>query len=255
VSTCKTGVYVIICVPTGKRYVGSAARSFKDRWDQHLHDLRAGRHHSDYLQKAWDKYGESNFEFKVAEYCLPEHAVAQEQVYLDYYRSYERDKGFNICVIAGSRKGSKISEEGRRRIAEAVRRRVVSDETKRRISEAKMGHSFTPEQRKRLSEGQKRRPPQSEETRRKKSESSRGRKRSPEAVAKTAAANRGKKRTDEYCERVRQRQTGRVVSPETRAKMSAARKGYKMSDESRAKVSAARQAYEARKAAENVKPD
>ena len=250
----KTGVYVIICIPTQKRYVGSAARSFKDRWDQHLSDLRAGRHHSNYLQKAWDKYGEDAFEFKIVEYCLPEHAVAQEQVYLDYYQSYNRDRGFNICVTAGSRKGSTAREETKQLISEALRRRPPNPEAAAKSSATRTGKKRTPEQKARMSEAQKRRGPRSEETLRKMSEASRGRKRSAEAIAKTAEANRGRKRSDEYKERMRQQQTGREVSPETRAKMSAARKGYKMSDESKAKVSAARRAFEERKAAENVKP-
>jgi group I intron endonuclease len=58
----ESGVYQILCVPTGKAYVGSAVNLAK-RWQEHRWMLRRGQHHSQYLQRAWDKYGETAFAF------------------------------------------------------------------------------------------------------------------------------------------------------------------------------------------------
>ena len=61
------GIYAITS-PSGKQYIGSA-RSFRERWQKHLKDLRNGKHHSPGLQHAFNKYGESALRFdKIAIY-------------------------------------------------------------------------------------------------------------------------------------------------------------------------------------------
>jgi hypothetical protein len=54
-----TGVYQIINLTNGKRYIGSAAnkRGFDQRWSIHRTLLFQGKHHSSKLQNAWNKYG------------------------------------------------------------------------------------------------------------------------------------------------------------------------------------------------------
>ncbi len=63
----KSGIYRIRNLINNKSYIGSAV-NFKRRWNYHKQDLIACRHHSKYLQNAWNKYGEAAFEFKVMEY-------------------------------------------------------------------------------------------------------------------------------------------------------------------------------------------
>jgi DNA adenine methylase len=58
------GIYEIANRVNGKRYIGSAAY-FNKRWSQHRHQLRRGTHHCAHLQRAWTKYGESEFVFRV----------------------------------------------------------------------------------------------------------------------------------------------------------------------------------------------
>src|SRR4051794_5001336 len=69
-SECHSGIYAIRCKPTGKVYVGSAARITK-RWNDHRQSLASGKHHSVLLQRAWEKYGPDAFEFTVLAYCAP----------------------------------------------------------------------------------------------------------------------------------------------------------------------------------------
>lgn len=47
-------------------YIGSAV-DFRRRKYKHLADLRNNKHHSDHLQKSWNKYGSANFLFEVVE--------------------------------------------------------------------------------------------------------------------------------------------------------------------------------------------
>ena len=64
------GVYKIYNTQSKKYYVGSAAgplRGIKSRWYGHLFDLRKNNHHSVHLQKAWNLYGASCFEFSIIE--------------------------------------------------------------------------------------------------------------------------------------------------------------------------------------------
>lgn len=54
------GIYKILNSVNGKFYIGST-KDFSVRWTRHLSDLRAGRHHSRYLQRSYYKYGEGSF--------------------------------------------------------------------------------------------------------------------------------------------------------------------------------------------------
>jgi group I intron endonuclease len=104
------GVYAIVHVKSRKCYVGSVGRSFELRWKEHLRVLRKGKHHSILLQRAWSKHGEDAFEFRVEEATLPEHAVACEQVFIDFRKSADPKHGFNVAPAAGSQLGIKRSE-------------------------------------------------------------------------------------------------------------------------------------------------
>jgi len=81
------GIYEIKNKVTGKSYIGSS-KQIEKRWDQHLQALEKGRHHSILLQRAWNKYGRSYFEFKVKEECGEEQLLEREQYYLDLEPEY-----------------------------------------------------------------------------------------------------------------------------------------------------------------------
>lgn len=59
-------IYGIIRRETGDAYVGSTV-SLSERWSEHRRQLRRGEHHCRYLQRAWNKYGASAFDFSVLE--------------------------------------------------------------------------------------------------------------------------------------------------------------------------------------------
>jgi hypothetical protein len=59
-----SGIYKIVNIKNGKMYIGSS-KNIKRRWGIHKSSLKNNRHHSVYLQRAWNKYGKENFVYEV----------------------------------------------------------------------------------------------------------------------------------------------------------------------------------------------
>lgn len=94
-----TGIYSICHVASGKRYIG-ASGDITRRWARHRNLLRSNKHHSRQLQNAWNKRGESAFEFSVLEYCDGAKLQEREQHYLDQNPAYNVMKdAFSICPV------------------------------------------------------------------------------------------------------------------------------------------------------------
>lgn len=108
------GIYAIVNRVNGKTYVGSAARCFYDRAANHRSDLRRNCHPNSYLQRAWNKYGEAAFEFKILERCSAKKCVQREQYWIDVT---DRSKGYNINITASSRLGMKHSLKTRKQMS------------------------------------------------------------------------------------------------------------------------------------------
>jgi len=70
-------VYAIENAVNGRRYIGSTT-NYKSRWHSHRSTLRRGKHHSFILQKAWNKYGEEAFTFKLLLVCDKAHRIDYE---------------------------------------------------------------------------------------------------------------------------------------------------------------------------------
>jgi group I intron endonuclease len=204
-----SGIYEIVNLVNGKRYVGSAV-SLERRWREHRWGLNGNRHGNRHLQASWAKHGESAFAFQIIEYCDPGVLIEREQA------AFRRIKPeYNICPVAGSTLG-----------------RPHSDETKAKIGAKKCGLKMpprSPEHRAKLSEAIKRRPP------------------NPDAVAKMSATKKGKRLPDEHKAKIAialkaawddgKRQ--RSKSAEWRAKIALSLSGKKLTVEHRAAVAAA----------------
>lgn len=138
-ASSRSGVYVIRHVASGRRYVGSAVNIGK-RWKEHLRGLSTGKHHSRFLQRAWDKHGQAAFAFEVALYCDRGNLLMYEQALIDFYKPE-----FNSAPTAGSQLGFKMSDAAKAKMSVAAKRtrnftgHRHSEESKRRISEAKRG--------------------------------------------------------------------------------------------------------------------
>lgn len=145
----RNGIYRIKNKTNGKSYIGSAAAPYglKGRWDRHQWHLDNNCHPNLLLQRAWVKYGADSFAFEVLLYCDPENCLMYEQITLDYYKPE-----YNICQQAGSRLGTKHSEETKQKLCIARRKRIITDETKRRIGVANSGRKISDEHKAKLSQ-------------------------------------------------------------------------------------------------------
>ena len=97
-----SGVYQILCIPTGKVYIGSS-RDLQHRIASHQRLLNSGKHENSYLLRAWRKYGAEAFVFTVIELCELEDLIEREQSYIDFFQSYKSKRGYNIRHIAASK--------------------------------------------------------------------------------------------------------------------------------------------------------
>jgi len=95
----KCGIYKIVNKINGKYYVGSA-HNFIKRWKGHKKLLKADNHPNIHLQRAWQKYGESIFEFVIVEpvYDIKE-LLSVEQKYLNNCKT-NPDSNYNVSYDA-----------------------------------------------------------------------------------------------------------------------------------------------------------
>lgn len=239
-----SGIYRIVCITTGRIYVGSAV-NLRRRWIEHRHRLRHNTHANTILQNAWHKYGESMFAFEVIELVLlPEMLTYREQYWFVTLNPFGKN-GFNILPFAGSRLGTKASPETREKLRLTNRGRKYPKEFGENITKRQLGRKFSDETRKRIGDAQRGKPRYNR----------RGEKHSPEHIEKQRLALLGYKHTEETRRNMAKAQKGRVhsiesrekrrqsllnhpVSAETRAKISESNKGRIASAESRAKMSA-----------------
>jgi len=128
-----------------KCYVGSAT-NILDRWSNHLQGLRANKHHSIKLQRAWNKYGEDSFDFEIIESIKFEYKsskIAAEQHYIDFLDSYHN--GYNSAPIAGDCTGVKWSAAARKHLSEVKKGKNFrfgyspSAETREKLRQANLG--------------------------------------------------------------------------------------------------------------------
>jgi hypothetical protein len=118
-----SGIYMITNIINKKIYIGSAC-DIKKRWKKHKQNLRNNKHHNIHLQNAWNKHGEKCFKFEILQnVSVIEHLISYEQKYLDYFKSYDKNVGYNIRILADNNLGTKRSSETK-----------ISEETKNKIS-------------------------------------------------------------------------------------------------------------------------
>lgn len=78
------GIYKIQNKISGKLYIGSSY-NIRERLNNHKSMLRCNRHHSIYLQNAFNKYGIENFIFEIIEECELEQLMIREQYYINNF--------------------------------------------------------------------------------------------------------------------------------------------------------------------------
>lgn len=224
-----SGVYIIICINNGVIYIGCAV-SILERWQRHKRELNANNHHNEYLQRSWNKYGESSFVFGILETVPIDDIQACEDYWIEWFLLVGVSI-FNASIKSNypqnGRTGHPLTPETKAKISAKLTGGKASVETKAKLSAMRTGHKLSPETIEKL---------RIKNT---------GRKMSLESRAKMSDAwkNRTQRRQTPE-ERAKRSKTmiGRHFSPEHRANLSKSQIGKKRpyrNDEYRAKISLA----------------
>ena len=200
----------------GKRYVGSA-ECFRVRWKLHRSQLNGGRHHSQKLQRAWEKYGRASFEFTILEEVDVANLIEREQYWLDKLRAVK--VGYNVAPNAGSSLGLKRSYATRRKMVAIREAFPISAEQHERMAEARRKSPKFGAHVKQLHQNNI------------------GRKQSPATLEKLAVASSLRWQDPQYRQNMVEKNTGRHHTKEARKKISAAKAGKSLSEIHRSRLS------------------
>lgn len=92
-------IYKITNIVNNKCYIGSTNK-LNRRWNFHISCLNNNKHHSYHLQKSWIKYGSNNFVFEEIACCNLINRDYLESFYIDYFKSSNRQNGYNLRISA-----------------------------------------------------------------------------------------------------------------------------------------------------------
>lgn len=116
------GIYSITHLGSERTYVGSS-KDIKSRIRKHREALRTGKHHSKYMQRVFDKYGQDSFEVKTLVICEEQNLKMYEQRFIDgLCPAFNGSKSANAPV----HRGQKLPEEWRNKVAQSVRERYAN---------------------------------------------------------------------------------------------------------------------------------
>lgn len=132
----RVGIYRWVNKVNGNTYIGSSVnlgRRLRVYYDFSFLSTRLQKSKSR-IYSAILKYGYSNFQLEILEYCAKENAISREQYYIDLLKPE-----YNLNSTAGSRLGSTHSEETRRKLSNLAKGRKATEETKKLLSLANKG--------------------------------------------------------------------------------------------------------------------
>ncbi len=198
----ESGIYKIVNNINNKIYVGSSINLSK-RFKEHIRTLNENTHHNNKLQNSYNKHGKNNFLFIIIEYCEKENLIKREQHYID-----ELIPEYNICKIAGSKLGTKMSDDQKKYLSEINTGKKLSEETKQKISLGNIGKS-----------------------------KNKGVIKSEETKQKISLSCLGKVFSKETKTKLSEKRKLRIITEETKEKMSDSHKDKKMSEETKEKMS------------------
>ena len=161
-----SGIYMIKNKLDGKVYIGQTYY-FHKRIGRHLNELRGNKHPNKHLQSAWNKDGEENFSIIIYHECCIDVLNDCEEYFISYYKSYDRDYGYNktfggdvgnvtkeTCIkISKAKKGIKLTPEHRAKCSNNMKGKKHTDETKAKMSKAQKGRKLLEEHKQKMSKG------------------------------------------------------------------------------------------------------
>ena len=121
----RSGIYKLNI--NGRFYIGSAV-DLEKRLREHLYSLTKNNHTNIHVQRAFNKYGEINF--NILEFEAIGKLINREQYYIDVLKPT-----LNISLTAGSQLGFKHSEETKTKMSKTRLGKKHSEERKTNRSE------------------------------------------------------------------------------------------------------------------------
>ena len=217
----KNGIYRIYNIVNGKFYIGSAAGhgGFSARWSR----LRYNK----YLKEDFARFKKENFKFEILLICEPSDCLYYEQKFLDKYKPWINNGGYNICKIAGSTRGIRPTpEQIAKRVAKVKgkKRGPRPDEVRQKISAAQTGilrGPHTEETRKKMSLAP--RPSKSQSERAQISARQIGKKRGPLSditKLKMSISRKNKPKSEIHRKKISEANKGKIFSDERKQKIS-----------------------------------
>lgn len=128
------GVYALLNHRNGKIYIGSSI-CLGHRLAVHRNAISRNRANR-YLLRAIAKEPHA-FSVEVLEEMVgasKEKLLAREQFWMDFYRSYKPEHGYNIAPLAASCLGVKHSDQTRARVAEAARKAMTPERNRAMVN-------------------------------------------------------------------------------------------------------------------------
>ena len=111
----KFGIYSITNKINNKKYIGSTAKSFKQRFKQHISKLKNGGHANKHLQASYNKYGPESFDFEILEIVDSSENIRDiEKLYIDKFdcvnNGYNENPDPNCSPMLNGTTQDKVSE-------------------------------------------------------------------------------------------------------------------------------------------------
>jgi len=122
--TC--GIYYIENIINNKKYIGKSV-CIEKRWVIHKRKLLSQTHFNNHLLKAWNKYGENNFEFHILEECSEDKLSEKELFYINHFNT--TINGYNITK-GGKGFYSEHLESSKIKISESLKKQWASGDRK-----------------------------------------------------------------------------------------------------------------------------
>lgn len=260
-----SGVYKIESKVHPERiYIGSAV-NIRHRLMNHVSSLKRGDHHSQKLQRHFNKYGLDDLMFSVLAICeksvlIPINGIIplEQSFILEYKYKDDNKPYFNNSPTAGSNMGWCPSVQTRKKNSQSNMGRQSwnkgqTKETDPRINGRPLGYQHLPESKEKMSEARKGKyggenhpmhgKHHTEETKELLRKANVGKKQSEETITKRSLANKGRKQSPEFCQKMsivmvgNKNSLGHHHSEETKAVLREKQIGRVYSEASKQKMS------------------